>query len=246
MKSLDPYTVPFINDFLLVLRRMEERPIKLTKAEKRLSLTDMAELIPKFANQESVEEHKKYGWSIRLEHDIDFLEQARVIIEVSHLGRKERDKLFLSRQGKEFLHKLDPVEQYSRLVIYFWEHVNWGYFAYGSLSTMARKLQNDQGEIWRAIRDHGYEWCDFGEFCQALRKHFDLDRYKEKWEGADWLRFEVDLALFRQNLIRLGCVEVEREAGPRYLERIKRFRPTYLGLYVFECYLGCFNSSSGR
>ncbi len=202
----------------------------------------MAELLPKFAQKESIEEHKEYGWKIRLEHDIAFLEQARVMMEVNRLVYKRKDRLCLTKKGKTFLNEIAPIDQYAHMVRTFWEEVNWGYFSSGAEvrgKSMAELFQFDQVEIWRALRNYGYEWCDYREFCRALDKHFVLGKYKGPWDGADWLEFDVYLALFRSVLIRLGCVEIEMPKGKqRHWREIERFRPTYLGLFVLEKYAG--------
>lgn len=221
---------------------MEKAPIKLTKKEKRLSIADIAELIPEFSQQESIKRHKEFGWKIRLEHDIAFLEQARVMMQVNRLVSGRKDKLSLTKEGRTFLTELSPLDQYVRMVHTYWEEVNWGYFDYGvevaGRKSMTKLFQADGAEIWRALKNYGYEWCDYGEFCQALDGHFDLGRYKDKWDGGDWLKSDVYRALFRFALIRLGCVEIEKfEDGHRYLWEIEKFRPTYLGLYVLERYM---------
>lgn len=208
---MDPYTVPFFHDYLLILRRIDARPIRLTKTEKRLSLPDMAELIPKFVQQKSIEEHKKFGWKICLERDIAFLEQARVMMEVNGLVHKRKDRLCLTKDGKRFLVELSPLDQYVRMVHTYWEEVNWGYFSYGSEvagKSMTKLFQSDQTEIWRALKDYGYEWCDYRQFCRSLDKHFELGRYKDQWDGAEWS-----------------------------WGKIERFRTTYLGLYALERYV---------
>ncbi len=221
----------------------------MTKTEKKFSITDMSELIPIFLQQESIEEHKKYGWKLRLERDIAFLEQARVMMEVDGLVYKRKDKLCLTKEGKTFLTKLTPVDQYVRMVHTYWEEVNWGYFSFGmevAGRSMTELLQADQVEIWRALLNYGYEWCNYRQFCRALDKHFVLGKYRDQWDGADWLEFEVYLALFRSALIRLGCIEIERSVDRhRHLREIKRFRPTYLGLYAFERYVNYFRSRRG-
>lgn len=246
MRSLDPYTVPFFRDYLLILRRVEKTPIKLTKKEKRFSLVDVAELVPQFVQQESIEEHKKYGWGIRLERDIDFLEQARVMMEVNGLVAKRKDRLYLTREGRSFLTDLPPLEQYVRMVHAYWEETNWDYFHFGvevNGRTMTKLFQGQQVEIWRAIQDLGYAWSDFRKFCEALDRHFDLKRYKGEWDTTDWLRSDVYYALFRDGLVRLGCVEVERsKGGHEYLRKVEKFRLTYLGLYVLERYLNYFKN----
>ncbi|MDP3732959.1 MAG: hypothetical protein Q8Q91_00310, partial [Candidatus Daviesbacteria bacterium] len=57
------------------------------------------------------------------------------------------------------------------------------------------------------------------------------DEFDEEHE----LLFQINLILFKRNLVRFGCLEVIEEQGKYSWDKeIIKFRPTPLGLYVFH------------
>lgn len=244
---IDPYTVPFFHDFILFLKRLEQKPIRKTKAG-NISLTDIQDFLTQCKQQERIEEFKKYGWSLRREEELDFLTQIKIIAGVMYLTYNRKDYLKLSKSGRGFLHNIDSTMQYSAMVLHYWYRVNWGYFTFGREiqgKSIESILQNNQTIIWKALLEKGSYWHDYRTFCFSLRDYFNLhkhvaDEHDEEYE----LLSEIHHVLFRKNLLRFGCVEAEEKKYKYdWHTEISRFRPTELGLRVFhkavcENYLG--------
>lgn len=235
--NADPYSNPFFHDFILFLRRLEREPIKQTVTG-AISFKNIGDLLTGFKQQEHILEYKKYGWHLRREEELDFLTQIKIISEVMFLIYKRKSFLHLSKNGQGFLRNLTTVEQYKQMVMHFWERVNWGYFSRGrevNGKNLAETLQNYRNEIWKEILKAGSDWHDYKKFCWVLYGKLDLEQYIDKDFDLEYeLLFQINLALFRRNLVRFGCVEVvEEHTKHDWHEEIGKFRLTPLGLCVF-------------
>jgi len=234
----NPYKVAFFYDFMLFLNRLVEKPIKRTVTG-AISLTDIKELLEKFKQQDRIQEYKKYGWHLRREEELQFLVQMKIIAEVMYLTHKRKGYLYLSKSGKRLLKNIDTLTQYQNIVLNYWHRVNWEYFTSGKEvrdETLAKVLQNNQGSIWKALYTKGTEWIDYEKFCFSLLSYFRLDSFLDNFHDKRHdLLFHIDLILFRRNLERLGCVEVEKKRGKYDFDKeIVRFHPTSLGLTAFH------------
>lgn len=239
-KLLNPDKVDFFHDFILFLKHLQKQPIKRTLTGK-ISLSDIKPLISQFRQQETIKEFQKYGWKMRREEELEFLEQIKIIAEMMFIIYKRRGYFGLSRNGKAFLTKLKPLEQYKEMVLHFWYRVNWGYFSLGSEVkglNLAEKLQQHQNLIWKTLFAKGKEWIDYTVFCQSLTDYLHLNEYfidpysnDIKYEMISDMRY----ALFRKNLIRLGCVETEERQGKyKWSKEIVRLKSTDLGLFAYH------------
>lgn len=237
--SEEAKNVNFFQDFMLFLRFLEKQPIKRTLTG-NISLANITELLKQFKEQERIEEYKKFGWSLRREQELDFLEQIKTIAEVMFLIYKRKGLLLISQNGRGFINKLDPIHQYQEIVLHFWYKTNWGYFSIGRVVndyTLAEFLQYHQAEIWQTLLKSGPRWIDYKKFCYWLYNHLHLEKYifHEYGDLEHELLFEINLTLFRRNLVRLGCVEVVEEVYEHeWHKEIVKFRPTPLGFYLFH------------
>ena len=231
-------SIPFFHDFIIYLKYLEEKPIKLT-ATGNISLKDIHELSKRFKEQEVFEEFKHFGWKITTEPQIQFLHQIKIIAKVMRLTYKNKSALSITKNGKEFLRNLSPLEQFKEMVLHYWHQVNWDYFTptreiYGISFT--QRLQDVQESIWHALLNKGANWLDYSEFCKSVNLYFNFTPYFEDYPYAtpeEELKSEIRHVLFRRNLVLFGCVEIE-EKGKKWDAEIVRFRTTQPGLYVFQ------------
>lgn len=237
--SLDPYKVDFFHDFMLFIKHLEEQPIKRT-ATGMISLSDIKSMLTGFKNQETMKEFQHFGWTLRREEELDFLEQIKIISEMMYIFYKRKGYFHLSKHGKAFLNNLKPIDQYKEMVLHFWYKVNWGYFSrIGKViegANLAEKLQQHQNMIWKTLLAKGTDWLDYKLFCQSLSDYLHLDEYflnPYSPNGKDVPDFDYEL--FYRNLVRFGCVELEMEQGKsKYDKKIIRFKSTDLGLYIYH------------
>ena len=236
---LNPEKVDFFHDFILFLKHLQKQPIKRTLTGK-ISLSDIKSLILKFKQQETIEEFQHFGWKLRREEELEFLEQIKIIAEMMSVTYKRKGYYGLSKKGKAFLTKLKPIEQYRDMVLHFWYKVNWGYFSRIGKDingvNLAEKLQQHQNLIWKTLLAKGTDWLDYKLFCQSLSDYLHLDDYfintyaQNNKEDPDF-----DYELFYKNIVRFGCVELEVKHGKtKWDKKIVRFRSTNLGLYAYH------------
>lgn len=236
--SPDPLKVDFFHDFILFLRHIQKQPIKRTLTGK-ISLSDIKSLITQFRQQETIKEFQHFGWKLRREEELDFLEQIKIIAEMMFAIYKRRGYYGLSKNGKGFLEKLQPVDQYKEMVLHYWYRVNWGYFCLGKEVNginLAEKLQQHQSMIWKTLLAKGIDWLDYKLFSQSLSDYLHLEEYFIKsYPPYEKEVPDFDYELFYRNLVRFGCVELEIKQGKsKYDNEIVRFKSTSLGLYVYN------------
>lgn len=229
--------VDFFHDFIIFLRYLESQPIKRT-ATGNISLRDITNFEKLFRQRKVFDEYKKFGWKITTETNIQPLHQIRVICEVMNLVYKRKGKFLVTKNGRAYLDNIDSVAQYWNMVLYFWERVNWAYFSPGMYvyeKPLAEFLQENQEVIWQLLLKTGKKWIEYASFCKALSLYFHLEQfYKGNYMSLRDLYMDIEYGLFFRNLERFGCVEVERKKGKYQLDRISRFRPTQLGLFMFQ------------
>lgn len=137
-----------------------------------ISLSDIKSMLIQFKNQETIKEFQHFGWSLRKEEELDFLEQIKIISEMMYIIYKRKGYFHLSKLGKAFLHNIEPIDQYKEAVLHFWYKVNWGYFSrIGKVidgANLAEKLQQHQNIIWKTLLAKNNDWLDYKLFCRSL------------------------------------------------------------------------------
>lgn len=237
--KLDPPKIDFYHDFILFLKRLQIKPIKRTLTG-TISLSDIKPLLGKFKDQRMIKEYQKHGWKLRRDEELDFLEQIKAISEAMFLVYKRKKFLKLSKNGKGYLNNLVPIKQYEGMILHFWYKVNWGYFSLGKTIkgvNLAEKLQQHQDLIWKALFIKGTDWIDYALFCQSLTDYLHLNEYFDSLYNniKDEMLSDIRHALFRKNLIRMGCVEIEKKQDKnKWSSQIIRFKSTNLGLYAYH------------
>lgn len=236
----DAKSVDFFHDFIVFLKHLKKHPIQRTLILGNISLHDITNLKQQFLYSTHTDEvRKEMDWQIRVEDDVEYLTQMKIIAEVMHLTYKRRRQLILSKNGSGYLDRLRPLEQYTEMVLHFWYRANWAYFNLGKEirgRTLTEILQDYQNNIWQIFLKNGEAWMDYRGFCLALETHLNLYEYfkDEYGDPQDNLLFDINLSLFRKNLLRFGIIEVEEGQKEKWKLNIKRFRPTPLGLHVFK------------
>ncbi|OGK09651.1 hypothetical protein A2767_07385 [Candidatus Roizmanbacteria bacterium RIFCSPHIGHO2_01_FULL_35_10] len=225
----------FFHDFLVFLKYLEERPIKRTITG-NISLADIFSLQKQFHQQEIFSEYKKYNWSIRSERQIEFLSKIKIIAESMYVIYKRKEYLILSKNGKGYLHNIDPVTQYWNMVLHYWNRVSWEYFNPSpeiNKRSVMDVLQHNQHSLWNSLLRKGIQWIDFESFCQAVKIHFKLEDYYKNIDDFSYY-LDIEYGLLKRNIFLFGCVEVEYKKDKYKFDRISHFRPTELGIFMFE------------
>ena len=225
----------FFHDFIVFLKYLEQKPIKRTVTG-NISLIDIFSLQKQFHQQEVFDKFKKYNWEIRSERQLEFLTKIKIIAETMYVIYKRKGHLMLSKNGKGYLHNIGPVTQYWSMVLHYWNRVSWEYF--NPSPEINRKsvmdiLQQNQNSIWKSLMRKGIQWIDFKLFYQAVKIHFKLeDFYKDLDDFSYYL--DIEYGVIKRNLLLFGCIEVEYKKDKYKFDRIISFRPTEVGIFLFE------------
>lgn len=230
--------VDFFHDFLAFLNRLEEYPIKRTTTG-NVSLRDIESLLKKLKTVRPLLEHEKeMGWKLRREDEILPLHLIKIMVDIMHLTYKKHDKLLLSKNGKVFLDKLPPVDEFSQLFQYYRQRLNWAYYTSftGKQESLASLLQVHQNHIWRLLMEKGAEWIDYQSFCKRLRDELPLEPFlREKYSTPEEILDRgINTVLFSRILALFGCVELETKQIDKWTTAIIRFRLTKIGLAVLQ------------
>lgn len=244
----DPFTptndaiesIDFYYDFIAFLRRADNLPIKETLTG-NISLKNIESLLKELkTTRERVNEYKEFGWKIRSELELQTLVQIKILAEVMRLTHKRKGKLYLSKDGRFFLNNLTPLEQYKQMILHYWYSVNWDYFYEKRRvngMTLNDILQDNQDKIWHCLLCKDNQWINYQKFCLALRDYFHLEPFFENpfSDPEDQLFRDIEISLFRKNLLLFNCVEIESKPGKNGEQReITRFRSTQIGLYLYQ------------
>jgi tetratricopeptide (TPR) repeat protein len=237
----DILAIDFFTDFLTFLNHIEERPIKRT-ATGNLSLKDIDPLLQKLKTVQPILAHtKEMGWKLRMEDEIKPLHRIRVLNDIMHLIRKKHDKYLITKNGQAFLKTPSPVEQYTQIVEYYWQGVNWSHFSASgwvrdSKIKLCETLQKNQATIWRLLLKKGPAWIDYEEFCKELTDQLNLTTLlNPQYDSPDDISLYIHHILFSDNLLLFGCINVEEKQGKTRGDTITtRFRSTNLGLYMYQ------------
>lgn len=222
-------SIDFYHDFLAFLCRLRSHPIKRTLTG-NISLKDIESLLKELrTTRERINEYKKYGWTLRSEQELQTLEQIKILAEVMRLTYKRKGKLFLSKNGQEFLNKLTPIEQYHQMILYYWNRVNWDYFSAMRNAkgvSLNEVLQDNQDEIWHYLLSKDSQWINYEKFCLALRDYFHLESFllDPVFDPDKQLYSDIDFVFFKKNLLLFNCVEIQEN----------RFRSTQVGLSLYQ------------
>lgn len=233
-------SIDFFHDFIAFLRRLNNNPIKRTLTG-NISLKNIELLIKELkTTQKKVDEYKEYGWKLRTEQELQTLEQIKILSDVMRLSHKKKDKIFLSKKGREFLKNYTPSQQYKLIILHYWYRVNWDYFSMMRSirgATLNNVLQNNQNKIWHSLLCKNTQWIDYKNFCYALRDYFHLEPFIEDPDNdPDHELFsDIESSLFDKNLLLFNCVEIEKISGKYdWQTEINRFRSTQIGLYLYQ------------
>lgn len=238
MKDIAPDRIPFFVDFILYLKHLEKKPIKLTKTG-MISLASIKELLASFTQRERFEEFKKHGWKMRSEQEVGFLTKIKLIAKLLKFTYTRNGTIRLNKQGRKMLTE-DADVQYVNMVLCYWNEVNWGYFSHGreiNGMVFSEKLQDIRVKLWDDLIQMRDDWIDFENYAQALTSYYNLSEYFKEQDGAlsDFsMKLDIEHALFTNNLELFGCVEVKRSNGKKSWDRkLKQFRVTQRGLFMF-------------
>lgn len=222
-------SIDFYHDFIAFLRRLNNLPIKRTLTG-NISLKDIESLLKDLkTTRKRISEYKEFGWKLRTEQELQTLEQIKILSEVMRLTYKRKGKLYLSKNGREFLKNLAPIQQYKQMILHYWHSVNWDFFYERRRIkglTLNDILQDNQDKIWQALLYKGTQWIDYQKFCLALRDYFHLEPFFENpfFDPEKELFTNIEISLFTKNLLLFNCVELEKN----------RFRSTQVGLYLYQ------------
>ncbi|EKD43286.1 MAG: hypothetical protein ACD_72C00363G0002, partial [uncultured bacterium] len=86
----------FFSDFIKYLKYLEVHPVRLT-ATGNISMSKITSLLDSFQQRETFETHAKYGWKIRYEHEVEFLEQSKIIAQIMKLTSKRKGYIKISK-----------------------------------------------------------------------------------------------------------------------------------------------------
>jgi hypothetical protein len=222
-------SIDFYYDFIAFLRRIYNLPIKETLTG-NISLKDIESLLKELkTTRQRINEYRKFGWKLRTEQELQTLGQIKILSEVMRLTYKRKGKLYISKDGRDFLNNLAPIQQYKQMILHYWYSVNWDYF-YGNKrikgATLNDILQDNQDKIWHTLFCKGTQWINYQKFCLALRDYFHLEPFfDDDILGAENELFtDIEISLFIKNLLLFNCVEMEKN----------RFRSTQIGLYLYQ------------
>lgn len=234
----DVLAVDFFHDFLAFLNRLKERPIKRTEIG-NVSLKDIEPLLQTLKTVKPVLDHtKEMGWKVRTEHEILTLNLIRIVADIMHLTYKKHDKLLLSKNGKGFLDKLAPVDQFSQLFDYYRQRLNWAYYTSFTekQEVLANLLQKQQDHVWRLLAEKGTEWIDYQTFCKRLRDELGLKPFLQESYSTpeEILDRRINTILFSRILALFGCVELETKQIDKWNTAIIRFRLTKIGQAMLQ------------
>ena len=225
--------VDYFHDFLKFVKFVREKPLTRT-ATGNVALKELEALSKIFRQgKQLIFLDEGFGWKVRSEMDCQYLHQMRVTAEVMNLIYKRRGEFRLSKNGLGYLTKIEPANQYQAMVLSFWNQVNWNYF---NPDQITKALQHNQTFIWQNLLRAGNDWLEFKPFCQALKISLNLERFyqKEELDPDFMLYLEIRHGLLKR-LQLFGCIETEIKKGERdWQDELARFRPTNLGLYMFE------------
>lgn len=230
--------VDIFHDFLALLNLLKERPIKRT-ATGNISLKDIDTLLQTLKTVQPILKHtKEMGWQIRREDEILPLHLIKTMADIMHLTYKKHDKLFLSKNGRTFLDKLMPSDQFTQLFQYYRQRLNWAYYASFTEKheAFAHLLQTQQDHIWRRLTEKGTAWIEYKMFCEALRDDLRLQTLLEEsyTTPEEILYRRIDTHIFSRILSLFGCVETETKQIDKWDTEIIRFRLTKIGIALLQ------------
>lgn len=235
----DIITIDIYQDIIAFLKRLAEKPIKLTTIG-NISLRNIEGLLAQLRTTKHViDEHAKYNWKVHSEWDLETLTQIKIILFIMGVMYKRKGYIHLTKTGKAFLFHA-PLEQYEQIVFTYWNKCSWAYFSNASRvgpSSLPEVLQYIHGHLWKLFLQKGESWIDYPTFCKSTRDYFHLNEYlREPYTPEEQeVRFlDMEYDLFKRNLILFGCIEIEEIQGKhKWDTRISRFRATPIGLYLF-------------
>ncbi|MDO8657891.1 MAG: hypothetical protein Q7K55_04075 [Candidatus Levybacteria bacterium] len=214
----DIININIYQDIISFLKRLAEKPIKLT-AIGNISLRDIEGLLAQLLTTKHViDEHVKYNWKVRSEWDLQTLTQIKILLLVMDIIHKRKGYICLNKTGKTFLSQ-SPLQQYEQIVLTFWNKCNWAYFSNSNQvgpSSLPEVLQDIRSHLWKLFLQKGTSWIDYPTFCKSARDYFHLNEYlREPYAPEDReVRFlDIEYDLFKRNLELFGCIEIEEIQG---------------------------------
>lgn len=233
--------IEFYQDFIAFLVWLKRTPINRTKIG-NISLSSIKPLLSDLkTTRKTISLYQQYGWNVTTEDNLIELSQIRLLAEIMHLTYNRKNKIYISRSGNSFLENLTPLEQYTQMMLHYWFRLNWDYFSHTTTvkgMPLAELLQQVQRHFWKFFLQKGPHWIDFVQFSKVTSDYFYLQPYM--WHShkvSDQIKY-MDIAetLFIRNLLVFGCVETISKTPKKYTgepQKIIKFRPTQVGLYLF-------------
>jgi tetratricopeptide (TPR) repeat protein len=239
LTNADVTRIDFFADFLRFLTYLTQRPIKRT-ATGNISVKAIADLLPTLKTVQPLLTHaQQRGWTLRTEQELHPLHMFNILAALMKLTRKNKDTLVLTKNGQTFLQDLPSVQQYTHLLSYYWQKLNWPYISgvTENRSNLASVLQRNQTRIWQRLLQSGTQWIEYQAFCQWLRDTLPLEPFLHEFYATPEhiLERAVEHLLFAENLCLFGCVEVEwTKEAQEWKKHIIRFRSTAVGLAMYQ------------
>jgi hypothetical protein len=242
----DPLTIPFFHDFILFLNHLKEHPIQKTKTGS-ISIKPILPLLNQFKDNRHLLEIRKMGWELHREDEYNALLQIKIIALNMYIIYNRKEYLYLSKNGRGYLDKVDPLAQYSAMVLHYWYRTNWDYISPThpcGKSNFGEIIYQNQNELWQILLKEKDKWLDFESFANTLISYLHLnDYFKNTYDPHEDSQFSINLAvyfdLFAHNLLRFGIVEFEPFTPKSTWQDLPyqnnaRFRLTPMGIYILE------------
>lgn len=172
-------------------------------------------------------------FSIRSEDSVRPLHRIRGIAELMKLVRKHKDRLLLTRKGKQLL-ELPPDQAYITVVGYYLYEFNWCY-VHPTLLWL-ELFQQDQADVWHFLGKQGQAWTQLSELASLIQNLVMVpDPESWMWEIKD---FGVGLG-FVDEMSLLGLIDYECVKEKTFLGfEVKRLRLSQFGRWYVANFFG--------
>lgn len=115
----DVINIDIYQDIIAFLKRLVEKPIKLTVIG-NISLRDIKKLLVQLrTTKHIIDEHAKYNWKVRSEWDLQTLTQIKILLLVMGTIHKRKGYIYINKTGETFLSQCTPLQQYEQIVLTF-------------------------------------------------------------------------------------------------------------------------------
>lgn len=221
----------FFQDFIALLRQVEARPMKITP-EGMLAPQEIVLLERVFRCSVSG------SWD-KQELKVSYLRRILRIASAAALVRQSGGRLQLSQAGKDYLEASPAGSQYEQMALWYLSRCDWSNIrpsADCSKTNIAAVIQGNQEILWDFFLTNDQEWIEFPKFAMNLCHYLKLSGDGQKrCEVPKFILAEIEAVVVR-DLELYGLVEVKRDGRKNggSLKNVFRFRPTDVGLIIFE------------